>query len=271
MNAAPACAVSVLARTMPLLVAVLAASRAGAAVTVIQAGADSRTSAGIGAPDTVHNGPSARSTDAMIEPYLASTSDSREDRYFARVVDSAGSGVRFTGAERAEFFVRSAVNLDAGTGDVQYQFPAHGAASGYAFYEFSVDTASTLSFAYSASAFAVPLAYAYVDFDVFTVDARGQRPASYLRQAPLTGTGTLSYTVPAGRYGLSLTAFSVGGISVPIAVNAEANGSAVANVSLSVSAVPEPSTEALWALGLGGLAAAGAKPLARARRRPKPL
>ncbi len=234
---------------LPLLVA--AACPARAAVTVIQAGADSRTQVGIDAPDTVKRGPSGRSSDAAADPYILSTSDARDDRGMTRVVDSAGSAVRFSGPARAEVFVRSAVNADAGAGD--FQFPAHGSASSNAFYEFALDTASTLSFAFAASAAAQPGATAYVALDVFTVDARTHGPRRYLRVGPLSGIGTLSYDLDAGSYGFSLTAFSEGAIAAHIPVNTAANSSAVANLALSISAVPEPAAAAMWVIGLAGL------------------
>lgn len=242
---------AVLRALLPLLLAAASASPAEAAVTVIQAGADSRTQVGIGTPDTVKQGPSGRSSDATAAPYILSKSDSRDDRGLSRVVDSAGSAVRFSGPGNADFFVRSVVNADAGAGD--FQFPAHGAASGNVFYEFTVDTLSTLSFAFAASAAAQPAAAAYVAMDVFTVDAHTHLPRSYLRTGPLSGIGTLSYDVDAGSYGLSLTAFSEATIAARIPVNTEANGSAIANLSLSISAVPEPAAAALWAIGLAGM------------------
>ncbi len=235
---------------LPLLVAA-AAWPARAAVTVIQAGADSRTQVGIDAPDTVKQGPSGRSSDATADPYIVSTSDARDERGLSRVVDSAGSAVRFGGPAQADFFVRSAVNADAGAGD--FQFPAHGSASSNAFYEFALDTASTLSFAFAASAAAQPGAVAYVALDVFTVDARTHGPRTYLRVGPLSGIGTLSYDLDTGSYGLSLTAFSEGAIAAHIPVNTAANSSAIANLSLSISAVPEPAAAAMWVIGLAGL------------------
>jgi hypothetical protein len=242
---------TVLRALLPLLAAACPTLSAHAGVTVIEAGADSRTEVGIGAPPTVKRGPSARSFDATVDPYILSKSDSRDDRYLYRVIDSAGSAVSFTDAARADFFVRSSVNADAGVGE--FQFPAHGAASGNAFYQFTVDTPSKLSLTFSAFASAQPSAYAYVALDVFTVDERTHAPKTYLRLGPIAGTDTLSYDVGSGSYGLSLTAFSQGDIPARISTNTQSNSGAVANLSLSVSAVPEPATAALFALGLAGV------------------
>lgn len=235
------------ARTLlPLLAAAAAASPADAAVTSSHAGADSQTQAGIGAPDTVTHGPSDRSLDVATDPYVVSKSDSRDDRGLSQVIDSAGSAVQFTGPDKADFFVRSSVNANAVNG--QFQFPAHGAASGSAFYDFSVNTESTLSLSFSAFSSATPAATAYVALNLFNADTN-----TYLRQGLVSGTDTVSYTVPVGSYGITLTAFAEGTIPANIPVNSQTIGSATANLSLSVSAVPEPATWALMLLGIGAV------------------
>ena len=246
---------------LPLLAATAAAaaSPAAAAVSAIQGGADSQTQVGVGAPDTVKFGPSDRTDDVAADPYVVSRSDSREDEYFARVIDSSGSAVRLDGPNQAEFFVRSSVDANAGVGDPQFQKRAHGAASGSAFYDFSVDTASSLSFALSAFfSSATPSVNAYVALNLFSYDTH-----TYLRQGYVAGSETFAYTVPVGSYGVTLTSFAEGAVPADIRVDSEANGSAVANLSLSVSAVslpapvpavPEPAT---WGLMLFGIGAVG--------------
>jgi hypothetical protein len=232
------------ARTaLPLLAAAALASPADAAVTLIQAGADSSTQVGIGVPSTVKAGPSDRSSD-IADPYVISKSDSRDDRYFVTVISSAGSAVQLVGPAKADFFVRSSVNAQAGVAEPQFQFPGHGAASGSAFYEFSVDRQSTLSLSFSA--FASPTAS--VALNLFNIDTH-----TYLRQGLVTGQDDVSYVVPVGSYGVTLTAFSEGAIPANIAVNTVANSGATANLSLSISPVPEPATWALMLVGIGAV------------------
>lgn len=236
---------------LPVLAAAAAASPAAAAVTLIQAGADSQTQVGVGAPDTVKFGPSDLTFDVVADPYVSSKSDSRDERGLSQVVDSAAGAVQLDGADKAEFFVRSSVAADAIPGD--FQFPAHGAASGSAFYDFSVDTESTLSFAFSAFASGAPSAY--VALNLFSYGTH-----AYLRQGHVAGIETVAYTVPVGSYGVTLTTFAEGAIPANIRVNTAVSLSAVANVSLSVSAVsqpvpvpavPEPATWGLMFLGIG--------------------
>lgn len=233
-----------IAHCLPLLASMAVAPNAQAAVTVIQAGADTWTQAGIDAPDTARYGPSDRSSNVAADPYVSSRSDSRVDHGETRVIDSAGSAVQFNGADKADFFVRSSVNADTGVGP--FQFPGHGSASGSAFYDFSVSTESTLSFTLAAySSGLTPLTNSYVALNLFDADTH-----RYLRQGLVMGPETVSYTVPAGSYGVTLVAFADGTIPAHVAVNTEAVSGATANLSLSISAVPEPATGALMLFGL---------------------
>ncbi|MEO6277230.1 PEP-CTERM sorting domain-containing protein [Roseateles sp.] len=230
--------------TFPLLASVVATPNAQATVTVIQAGADTHTQAGIDAPDTVSYGPSDRSFDISLDPYVVSKSDSRIDHGMTTAIASAGSAVQFNGPDNADFFVRSSVNADAGVG--AFQFPAHGSASGSAFYDFSVSTESTLSFTFAAYPSGLtPSTNSYVALNLFSADTH-----TYLRQGLVTGLQTLSYIVPAGNYGVTLTAFAEGTIPAHLTANAQAVSGATANLSLSISAVPEPATGALMLFGL---------------------
>lgn len=237
-----------LAHAFPLLASAVVTPNARATVTVIQAGADTRTQAGIDAPDTVSYGPSDRSFDVAVDPFVSSRSDSRVDHGTTRVIDSAGSAVQFDGNDKADFFVRSSVNADAGAGP--FQFPAHGSASGSAFYDFSVSTESTLSFTFASySSGPTASTNSYVALNVFSADSH-----SYLRQGLVEGLETVSYIVPAGDYGVTLVAFAEGTIPANIASNAQAVSGATANLSLSISAVPEPATAALMLFGLCAIA-----------------
>lgn len=233
---------------LPLLAAAATASPADAAVAPIQAGADSQTQVGIGAPDTVRFGPSDRTSNVVADPYVVSKSDSRDDRGLSQAVGSAGSAVQFNGPNKADFFVRSSANANAVDGDFQY--PAHAAASGSAFYDFSVDTESALSFTFSAFASAAPAANAYVALNLFSYGTH-----TYLQQGLVAGADALSYTVPVGSYGVTITAFSEGTIPANIPINTVANSGATANLSLAVSAVPEPASWMLMLLAIGAVGA----------------
>jgi len=235
---------TVVAHTLPLLASAVATPEVQATVTFIQAGADTHTQTGSDAPDTVSYGPSDRSLNVSLDPYVVSKSDSRVDHGTTTATASAGSAVQFNGADKADFFVRSSVNADAGAGP--FQFPAHGSASGSAFYDFSVSTESTLSLSFAAyPSGQTPSTNSYVALNLFSADAH-----TYLRQGLVSGLETMSFIVPAGSYGVTLTAFAEGMIPAHIAANTEAASGATANVSLSISAVPEPATGALMLVGL---------------------
>jgi hypothetical protein len=203
----------------------------------------------------VHLGASDRSHDVVADPYVVSRSDSREDRYFMRVLGSAGSAVQLDGADKADFFVRSQVDTTASPGE--FRFPSHGAASSSAFYDFSVDTESSLSFAFSAFASATASANADVVLNLFDIDTQ-----TYLRQGTLAGQGTFYVSVPRGNYGVTLTTFSEAGLPADILVDSESIGDAIVNLSLQVTAllppppVPEPSIAVLLLLGIGALGTA---------------
>jgi hypothetical protein len=239
-----------------LLVAAAAASPAAAAVKLIQAGADSQAQSGIGRPDTATIGPSDRTQDVAADPYVFSKSDILDNRGLSQVVESAGSAVRLDGASQADFFVRSSTNTNAVAGEFQY--PTHGAASASAFYDFSVDTDSALSFTCWAFASVTGSANAYVALDIFDIDTQ-----TYLRQGDVTGTETFDETVPVGHYGVTITAFSEGSLPADIAVNSQVIGGATANLSLRITAlqtpapVPEPAGWLLMWLGIGAVGAGG--------------
>ena len=172
------------ARTLVLpLEAAGKASPAAAAVSAIQGCSDSQTRAGVGASDTVKFGPSDRTCDVAADPYVDSGSDSREEKYFVCVIDSAGCAVRLDSPNPPDFFARGWVDSNAGVGESQFRERAHGAASGSAFYDSSVDTVSFALSAFSSSS--TPSIDAYVELTLF---------GTCLRQG--SGSETFAYTVP---------------------------------------------------------------------------
>lgn len=235
---------------MPLLA--LALSPAKATVTFLKAGAYSQTRVGIGAPDTVTDGPSDQSSDFDADPYVVSRSDSVDERFQAQVrASSAGAG-SFERPASAEFFVRSSVDAEALAG----QLATHGTAIAGTFYNFSVDTESMLAFTIDT----VPVSAnptANIMVDLFSLDALGH-PSTYYRLGYFAGRGTSSYTLPAGSYGFELAAFSEGTVPANLISSGGAISGASANLSLSivsptapVAGVPEPATWAMMLAGFG--------------------
>ena len=86
----------------------------------------------------------------------------------------------------------------------------------------------------------------YIGLNLFSYDTH-----MYLRQGLVAGVGTESFTIAAGSYGVTLTAFSEAASSAQFPVS-NAAGGAIANLSLTVSSVPEPTAWALMLVGLGG-------------------
>jgi hypothetical protein len=257
--------VAVLAKALPLLAIAAMAPTAHASVTTLQAGAYSSTQVGIAAPDTVKYGPSDFSSDVLADPYVVSKSDSREDSGMSTVVDSSAAAAQFNGSAMADFFVRSVVSADAGAGPFQY--PGHGAASSSATYDFAVTTASTLSFLFTASpSSATSFSNAYIALNLYSVGAH-----AYLTQGYVQGTQTVSYAVPAGIYNFTLVAFSEATIPANVASNFQVSSGATANLSLAISAVPEPASWALFSLGTAAMLAAGRRSRsARLNSAPRP-
>jgi hypothetical protein len=184
----------------------------------------------------------------------------RDERGLSEAEGVARSAVQFVSPGKADFFVSSSAKAGASSAQVGSAYAAHGAASGSAFYDFSVDTASKLSLAFGAFSSATPGATAYIALNLFSYDTH-----DYLRQGVVAGVDTESYTVPVGSYGLTFTAFSEGISAARIPVS-DTIGSAIGNLSLSVSvsAVPEPASWVL--LLLGGVAAAVSQRFPRLRR-----
>lgn len=240
---------------LAVLALATAVAPAGATVTFVQAGAYSQTRVGIGGPDTITNGPNDASLDFGTDPYVVSKSDAMDEKFQAEVQASSAGAGSFDRPDQADFFVRSSVNADV----LPHQLATHGAASAGTFYDFSVDTESTLSFTIDT----VPVSAsptAYITVDLFSLDALGL-PSIYYRQGYFAGRGMPSFTLPAGTYGFALTAFSEGTIPADLPHNGGAISSASANLSLSilsppapVSGVPEPVS---WAMMLSGFGLTG--------------
>jgi len=235
-----------------MLALATALAPASATVTFVQAGAYSQTRVGIGGPDTIQNGPSDTSLDFGTDPYVVSKSTSLDEGFQAQVEASSAGAGSFDRPDRADFFVRSSVDAEV----LAHQLATHGAASAGAFYDFSVDTESTISFTIDT----VPVSAsptAYITVDLFSLDALGL-PSTYYRQGYFAGRGMPSYTLPAGTYGFALTAFSEGTIPADLPYKGGAISSASANLSLSilsppapVSGVPEPVSWAMMLTGFG--------------------
>jgi len=229
-------------------------------VRFIEAGASTVTRAGIGTPDETRT-----ASDASFDfgdGYFASTMSLPADFQMTQVRTSAAGAMSFNGVDKADLFVRAQARADALT----FQPPAHGVASGTAFYYFSVDTASTLSF----SAFASPAnagEQSNVTVSLFSLPGTGL-PGTTYRDGWLAGSGSESYDLAAGTYGFWLTANADAATAATGADPHRVDSGAVANLSLSivsppaVSNAPEP---AMWATMVIGFGAVGAT--LRSRRR----
>ncbi|RYE80038.1 MAG: PEP-CTERM sorting domain-containing protein [Oxalobacteraceae bacterium] len=235
---------------LPVFAVLLSAPDARAA-SLIQAGAYSQTQAGVGAQDKVTFGPNDLTFDVTADPYVVSRSGYRDERGVSQAETVARSAVQLAGADKADFFVSSSATAGLRPGaSVGLPFAAHGSASGSAFYDFVVNTQSNLSLAFGAFASATPDANAYVALNLYSYDTH-----SYLRQGLVSGVGTESFIVGGGSYGFTLTAFSEATSPASLAIR-DINGSAIANLSLTVSAVPEPASLALMLFGIGAVGTA---------------
>jgi hypothetical protein len=221
---------------------------ATATVTFVQAGAYSQTTAGIGGPAEIKNGPNDEST-GIGDGFFSSHSDSREDAMVSQVLTSAAGAIQFDGPASASFFVRSSSIADS----LSAVAVPHGSATGRTLYYFSIDTDSTLSFTAFASP-DNPGPAANISIDLFSVGTIGM-PGTFYQRGYFAGDGTAAYDLAPGFYG-----FEVGAFSQATSFGSRVTTGSVANVSLSIdsppptSGVPEPGS---WAMMVGGFALIG--------------
>jgi hypothetical protein len=237
-------------RFLPLLAVAgtLALSPAEATVTFNTAGASSQTRGTTGGPDVVRDGTPGLITDVSAQQ-VTSRSDLREERFQTRVIGSSAGAVQFTDPADARLFLRTSVDAQSAA----HQLSVGGAATASAYYNFSVDTESALSFTTFTSA--------DITINLFTLTALGEID-TYLRLGG-AGSGSESYTLAPGSYGFSAIAFSQASIAANQTFNDRATSSNTVNVSLSivspaapVSDVPEPATWAMMIVGFGAIGVA---------------
>ncbi|QJU58581.1 PEPxxWA-CTERM sorting domain-containing protein [Sphingomonas sp. AP4-R1] len=242
-------------KVLPLLAVLVAACPAEATVTFDVARTSFQVRAGAGALDTIRT-----SNDQLLnlgtDTQTTASSDLTEERFLAQVKTSAAGAISFDRPDSADFFLRTQVVTDA----LASQPATHGLASASAYYRFSIDTESTLSFTLF-SALANTSAATNLTLGLFGLDAFGRTETTY-RDGFVSGTVNAVYTLQPGDYSLMIAAFSEDSTPENAPVATGASRSAGANLSLTISSPPPPTSPvpepATWATMLVGFGAIGA-------------
>lgn len=242
-------------KILSLLALGAVSSPAIATVSFVQTVASAGTSGVVGPNGGSDIGPIATGSDLATGAYVASTADSYDQYRLAQVRSSAGVGVRVNSLTSADLFVRMSASADALAG-----MPAsRAAASGFGFYDFAVDTASTMAINYAAIV-SNASADTYAQLFIYSLDSRGL-PAAFLRQGGITGQGVLDYDLAAGTYRVMLRSAAVG--ELPANLRGTDSSGVTFGLSLALdspaaptSPVPEPATWAMMLVGFGAIGTA---------------
>lgn len=234
---------------MPLLAATLAVSPAAATVTLVKAGAYSKTQQVINGSSSFKPG-SDEETTSLADPYVVSKADQTDAYRLAQIATSAAAAVQINSLADIDLLARASVTADS----LPDQVGTHGTSFSSAMFTFSIDTESTLSFAINtAPVSATP--DSYVTADLFSLDANGL-PQTYYRQGVAAGYIAPTYDLKAGTYTVLLSAYADGSTPAFSRFNGYAHPSTIAGATLLINSpaaapVPEPETWAMMVTGFG--------------------
>ncbi|UAK25417.1 PEPxxWA-CTERM sorting domain-containing protein [Sphingomonas nostoxanthinifaciens] len=229
-------------------------SPATATVTFIKAGAYSTSGAGAGEPYLISNGPNVVST-VIGDGGYNSKSGSYDEHGLAQASAYSLGAIQLDSVSKASFFVSSTAKVQAPA----HEFYLNAETNAAAYYDFSLDTASTLSF----TGFATPASPDFtnnISVSLVKYTALGAYDTIY-RSGYLGASETGSYALGPGIYAFEVDTFSAASATANNSIFSSATIGAVGNVSLSITSPPPPSPApepATWAMMVFGFGATGA-------------